>query len=231
MTDFEPLFSAMRAACDPGRRKYLASYFQTESRTRYPGLTAVAARQVAIRFADRLQLPDVGRLLASMEPEHRYVALEILVRRYETAGPAGRAAIARFYVRNLRRVDHWVLVDTSAPYILGDHLLEKKRTLLYRLAAARDLARRRIAIVATWAFIRARDFDDTLRIAALLLRDREPLIHRAVGWMLREVMKRSPAAAERFLAKHQQAIPRLMMRYAVDGLPAGRRKKYLPVRA
>src|SRR5262247_1184017 len=107
----------------------------------------------------------------------------MMIRRYETGGPADRAAIARLYIRNLGRVDHWVLVDSSAPYILGDHLLKRKRTLLYRLAAAPELARRRIAIVATWAFIRADDFDDTLRIARLLLHDRQPLIHRAVGWM------------------------------------------------
>jgi len=227
VTDAKALESALRAACDPARRKYLASYFETESRTRYRGLTATAARRVAVRYADRFRLPALRRLLASAVPEHRFVALEMMVRQYETGGPAQRAAIARVYIGNLDRVDHWVLVDTSAPYILGDHLLKRRRTLLYRLAAARELARRRIAIVATWAFIRAGDFDDTLRIASLLLHDREPLIHRAVGWMLREVGKRSPAAAERFLLKHHRIMPRLMLRYSLEWLPAAGRKKYL----
>ena len=108
-------------------------------------------------------------------------SLEMLVRKYETGGPVEKGRIASFYIRNLRYVDHWVLVDTSAPYILGDHLMKRRRTLLVELASSRQLAKRRTAIVATWAFIRAHDFADTLRIAELLLHDEHELIHRAVG--------------------------------------------------
>jgi 3-methyladenine DNA glycosylase AlkD len=187
----------------------------------------VAARKVALRFAGDFRLADFRALLASGVNEHRYVALEMLVRRYETGDRAAREKIARLYIRSLRYVDHWVLVDTSAPYILGDYLLAKDRAILFELASSRDPMRRRIAIVATMAFIRARDFDDTLRIAQRLLRDEHELIHRAVGWMLREVGKRSEVAAERFLDGHFRAMPRLMLRYAIDQLPEARRKRYL----
>ena len=233
-TPFERLFSALRDACDPRRQKYLASYFEsgaggpaTAAKKRYPGLTAVAARKVALRFADDYRLADLVALLASDVDEHRFVALEMLVRRYETGDAVARARIARLYIRNLGRVDHWVLVDTSAPYILGDHLLHRSRRLLFRLAASKDLVRRRIAIVATAAFIRAGDLDDTLRIAARLARDDNDLVQRAVGWMLREVGKRSQTALLRFLDRHRRAMPRLMLRQAIDQLPAATRRRLL----
>jgi 3-methyladenine DNA glycosylase AlkD len=226
----------MREACDPRREKYLATYFATvvgkpRSDATFPGLTAVAARRVAVRFADQFRSPALRALLASAVYEYRFVALEMLVRKYETGGPVERARIATFYIRNLRYVDHWVLVDTSAPYILGDHLLKRRRTLLFELASSRQLAKRRTAIVATWAFIRAGDFGDTLRIAERLLHDEHELIHRAVGWMLREVGKRSGAVAERFLQQHHRVMPRLMLRYAVEWLPEARRRRYFSASA
>jgi 3-methyladenine DNA glycosylase AlkD len=229
---FEALFAALREACDPRRQKYLATYFATDvgkgrSAPLFPGLTAVGARRVAVRFADRFRLPALRVLLASAVNEHRFVALEMLVRKYETGGPIERERIARFYIRNLRYVDHWVLVDTSAPYILGDHLMKRRRTLLFELASSRQLAKRRTAIVATWAFIKAHDFADTLRLAERLLHDEHELVHRAVGWMLREVGKRAPAVAERFLREHRRVMPRLMLRYAVEWLPEARRRRYL----
>ena len=229
---FEALFTAMRAACDPRRKKYLGTYFGTgvgkpHTAALFPGLTAVGAREVAVRFAARFRIQELRVLLASAVDEHRFVALEMLVRKYETGGPVERGRIASFYIRNLRHVDHWVLVDTSAPYILGDHLLKRRRTLLFELASSRQLAKRRTAIVATAAFIRAHDFADTLRIAERLLHDKHELIHRAVGWMLREVGRRSRAVAERFLQRHHGAMPRLMLRYAVEFLPEARRRRYL----
>ena len=229
---FEALFAAMREACDPRRQKYLATYFATgvgepHTEALFPGLTAVRARGVAVQFADQFRSPELRVLLASAVNEHRFVALEMLVRKYETGGPVEKGRIASFYIRNLRYVDHWVLVDTSAPYILGDHLMKRRRTLLFELASSRQLAKRRTAIVATWAFIKAHDFADTLRIAALLLHDEHELIHRAVGWMLREVGKRSRTVAERFLQAHYRVMPRLMLRYAVERLPEARRRRYL----
>jgi 3-methyladenine DNA glycosylase AlkD len=227
MSKIDALRGAMREACDPKRQKCLATYFATASP--YPGLTAVAARRVAVRFSSEFRLSDVRELLASRVDEHRFVALEMLVRKYERGSQSEKERIAKLYIRNLRYVDHWVLVDTSAPYILGDHLLRRPRKILCELASSKDLARRRIAIVATAAFIRADDFDDTLRLAAQLLHDEDALIHRAVGWMLREVGKRSRATVERFLDQHARSMPRLMLRYATERLPEARRRKYLTV--
>lgn len=233
MRMFESLFAAMHEACDPSRQKYLGVYFETGSgakargRSLFIGLTAVAARRVARRFAHAFRLSDLRVLLASGVSEHRFVALEMLVQKYETGGPADQIQIAKLYIRDLRHVDHWVLVDTSAPYILGDYLATRPRTILFGLASSKDFVRRRIAIIATAAFIRAGDFADTLRIAEVLLHDQHQLIHRAVGWMLREVGKRSPVAAERFLERHAHAMPRLMLRYALERLPESRRKRYL----
>src|SRR2546423_9004908 len=112
-------------------------------------------------------------------------------------------------------------------FILGHYLATRPRTILFGLASSKDFVRRRIAIIATAAFIRAGDLADTLRIAEVLLHDQHQLIHRAVGWMLREVGKRSPVAAERFLERHAHAMPRLMLRYALERLPESRRKRYL----
>lgn len=218
---------AMRAACDAARGKSLASYFGTSASSPYVGLTAVAARRVAYDHVDAFPLSQAGNLLASGVYEHRFVALEILVRLYERGGPAAKRRVARLYLRHLPLVDHWVLVDTSAPYILGDYLRTRSRSILLRLARSKIAAQRRIAMVATWAFIKAGDFDDTLRVAELLLHDDDPLIHRAVGWMLREVGKRSQATELRFLDAHRSEMPRLMLRSAVDRLPEARRRSYL----
>lgn len=232
MSRFENLFAAMHKACDPKRQKYLGTYFDTASNDPraarpFQGLTAVAARRVALRFAKEFPLSDLRRLLSSGVNEHRFVALEMLVRKYEIGNAAERERIAKLYLRNLRHVDHWVLVDTSAPYILGDYLIAKPRTILFELASSNDPTMRRVAVVATWALVRADDFADTLRIAKLLLHDEHQLIHRAVGWMLREVGKRSRLTATRFLDDHFRSMPRLMLRYAVERLPAAHRKRYL----
>jgi 3-methyladenine DNA glycosylase AlkD len=216
----------MHAASDPKAGKFLASYFGTESSTPFAGLTAVAARRVAVRFAEHFDRTQLRRLLASDAPECRFVALEIMVRQYEQH-PAARETLAKFYLSNLGHVDHWVLVDTSASYILGDYLRDKPRTPLYRLARSKRMPERRIAIVATWAFIKGGDFADTLRIAEQLLDDESKLIHRAVGWMLREVGKRSPIAIEKFLRTHARSMPSLMLRCAVKRLPRSKPSYYL----
>ena len=217
----------MHAASDPKAGKFLASYFGTESSTPFTGLTAVAARRVAVRFAEHFDRMQLRRLLASNVPECRFVALEILVRQYERH-PAAREALAKLYFSNLRHVDHWVLVDTSASYVLGDYLRDKPRTPLYRLARSKRMPERRVAIVATWAFIKAGDFSDTLRIAELLLDDESELIHRAVGWMLREVGKRSPRVEEKFLRKHARSMPSLMLRCTVKRFRRSKPSYYLP---
>jgi 3-methyladenine DNA glycosylase AlkD len=124
-------------------------------------------------------------------------------------------------------VNNWDLVDLSAPNIVGNHLLNRNRRTLYALAKSRNLWKRRIAILATFSFIKRNDYADALKIAGLLLHDDHDLIHKAAGWMLREVGKRSLAAEETFLKRHYKNMPRTMLRYAIERFPEGKRKKYL----
>jgi 3-methyladenine DNA glycosylase AlkD len=224
------LTAAMRAACDRSRSKYLATYFGS-ARSAFVGLTAVAAQRVARSHADALSVAEVFDLLASPVPEHRYVALVMLVRKYDRGDQAARGAIAARYLRELHRLDHWVLVDVSAPYILGRELLRGPRDALFGLARSERMTDRRVAIVSTWTLIKNDDFRPTLQLAALLAADEHPLIQRAVGWMLREVGKRSPGAAERFLARHARTMPGLMWRSAVERLAASTRRRLERARA
>jgi len=139
--------------------------------------------------------------------------------------------ICDFYLAHTSGVNNWDLVDTSAPYILGDYVLAhpKERRALYRLVRSKSLWERRIAIVATQSMIAAEEYDDTLKLAELLLTDTHDLIHKAVGWMLREVGKRSRPTLERFLKKHAAFMPRTMLRYAIEKFSPDERKKWLLV--
>jgi len=218
------LVADLRAACDPRRERYLGTYFGNP-RSPFVGLTALAAQRVARRHADELRTDEAFELLASPVAEHRYAALAVLVRKYDRGEARERAAIARRYLRELQRVDHWVLVDVSAPYILGSHLRGKPPGVLRALAASPRMTDRRVAIVATWALIRSGDYRPTLQVAELLAEDEHPLIQRAVGWMLREVGKRSPSTAERFLARRARSLPGLAWRSAIERLPVVARRR------
>lgn len=166
-------------------------------------------------------------LLQSKWHEARILALMILVRKYERGDEATRDEIYRGYLRNTDRINNWDLVDVSAHAIVGAYLRERDRAPLYTLAKSESLWERRIAIISTQYFIRENDFDDTLRIAGMLLDDRHDLIHKACGWMLREVGKRDQPMLERFLRKHAGGMPRTMLRYAIERFPESLRARYL----
>jgi 3-methyladenine DNA glycosylase AlkD len=155
------------------------------------------------------------------------LALLVLVVRFPRASPADKEAIVELYLRQTERINNWDLVDVSAGHILGAWLWERERDLLDRLAASELLWERRMAIIATGWFIRQGEFQDTLRLAEVLIADEEPLLHKATGWMLREVGKRDLTALTGFLDKHAQAMPRTMLRYAIERLPEPRREAYL----
>ena len=171
--------------------------------------------------------PAAAQLLQSPIHEERLLALLILTDAYERAGESGRAAIYRLYLKNLSRVNNWDLVDCSAPRIVGPHLEERPRKILFRLARSKILWRRRVAVLATFHFIRQDDFADVLRLAELLLHDGHDLMHKAVGWMLREMGKRDLAELKNFLRKHAARMPRTMLRYAIEKLPERERQSYL----
>jgi 3-methyladenine DNA glycosylase AlkD len=221
----------LQSMADPDKAAILQRFFKTGPGQYgegdiFIGVMVPQSRQVAKKFS-QLPLGEVRRLLYSRIHEERLVALLILARRYSSASSGEKEKIVEFYLDNIKQVNNWDLVDLSAPNILGAHLVDNRdRGLLYRLAGSENMWERRIAILATHHFIRKGDFSDTLKIAGMLLQDRHNLIHKAAGWMLREVGKRDAAAEEEFLEKHCSVMPRTMLRYAIERLPENKRLRY-----
>jgi len=170
---------------------------------------------------------DLVTLFHSPKHEERLVALLIITDQYHRAAPKEKERIYNFYLRSTSRINNWDLVDCSAYKIVGVHLLNRPRGILRTLARSKSLWERRIAIVATFKFISEGQLNTTLEIATLLLRDTHDLIHKAVGWMLREVGKRDGAALRKFLDQHASIMPRTMLRYAIERLTVTQRQHYL----
>lgn len=218
-------------ASDAKRAKNLAWFFKTGKGEygegdRFCGITVPALRKIASRYRD-LKLSDLKKLLGSSIHEHRLAALLILVDQYKCADALARANIFDFYLANTRRINNWDLVDASARDIVGEHLVARPRAILYKLAKSPDLWERRIAIIATHAFIRRGDLTDTFSISELLLADKHDLIHKAVGWMLREAGKQSEPQLVCFLKTHYSAMPRTSLRYAIERMREAVRKRQL----
>ncbi len=190
------------------------------------GVTVPATRAVAKRHPS-LSFSDLTQLLHSKIHEERLLALIILVLRFKNSDEVLRQEIYDFYLKNTRYINNWDLVDLSAKYIIGAHLFKKNKDILLRLAQSKSLWERRIAIIATFYFIEQRRFEETFLIAEILLNDEHDLIHKAVGWMLREVGKRDQKAEEKFLGQHYRNMPRTMLRYAIERFVPQLRKAYL----
>ena len=225
------LRGAMQSLANPNKATDLQRFFKTGPGEYgegdiFLGLTVPVLRKLA-QQAGTLGLTEILDLLRSPIHEERFLALVLLVRRYQRADAAGREEIYTFYLQHTVHINNWDLVDASAPAIVGDHLQHRAIAPLYSLARAESLWERRIAIIATFPFIRRQQFDPTLRIAAILLEDPQDLIHKAVGWMLREVGKRDQNVEEGFLVKHYRNMPRVMLRYAIEKFPVKRRQNYL----
>lgn len=230
-TRFKEIQECLRELADPVRAEHSKGFFKTGPGEYgegdvFLGLKVPDMRKVARRFRD-LPLADVRRLLRSPVHEYRLTALFMLVGLFERADERGRKRIYDLYLKHTRYVNNWDLVDGSAHQIVGGYLLDKDRGILLELAQSANLWERRIAIIATYHFIKHDDFASTVTIAEQLVADKEDLIHKAVGWMLREVGNRDRAAEERFLAKHYHDMPRTMLRYAIERFPERRRQAYL----
>ncbi len=213
------------------RAKASAGYFKTGKGEYgegdvFLGVSCPNQRNIAKMFL-HFSFSELEQLLNSPIHEHRFSALEVLVMQYERGNQVRKEEIAKFYVRHAERMNNWDLVDTSAPYILGDFLLPRNKKILYHFARSKNVWTRRIAIISTGAFIREGKFTDTLAIAVLLLHDTHDLIHKAVGWMLREVGKRSPVAEEVFLKEYAHKMSRTMLRSAIERFPKEKRRSYL----
>lgn len=217
----------LRTIAEPEREKFLQGYFRT--RERFLGARVPAIRKLAHQYR-ALALAETMALLQSKVHEERLLALLILVDAYAKAAPEGRAEIFRLYLANTRYINNWDLVDTSAAAIVGAHLTTGDRALLDVLATSKDIWERRIAIIATHHFIKRGEYADTVRVATSLLDDEHDLIHKAAGWMLREMGKRDRTALHAFLDAHAAHMPRVMLRYAIERLPAAQRKILVRVR-
>jgi len=192
------------------------------------GLMVPQQRLLSKKYSD-LQLNDLQELLNSKIHEHRQVALFILVNQYKKSGLNQKKNIFNFYLKNTKNINNWDLVDLSAPKIVGDYLLHNSREqkILYKLVKSKSLWERRISVLATFAFIDANEFDHTLKLAELLLKDKQDLIHKAVGWMLRELGKKNEKLLCDFLDMHKTEMPRTMLRYAIEKFPEKKRLFYL----
>lgn len=216
---------------DPDDAAFLQRYFKTRpgeygAGDRFLGIRVPVLRKLA-RQHQSLDIDHCRQLLRSPYHEARLLALLILVRMYDRGDSGARTAIYTMYLDNTDRVNNWDLVDSSAPHIVGRHLEDRDRAVLLDLARSASVWERRIAIMSTQHFIRNHDFQDTLRIADMLLTDEHPLIHKAVGWMLREVGNRDRDVEERFLLSRYRRMPRTMLRYAIEKFPPPLRQRYL----
>jgi 3-methyladenine DNA glycosylase AlkD len=223
----------LRDAADPADAEGALRYFKTAPGEyghgdRFLGVRAPALRRIS-KECDGLTLDDLAKLLDSDWHEERSLALLAMVRRYAKRAEE-RDAVYALYFEKLARINNWDLVDVSAADIVGAHLRERSRAPLAKLARSPSVWERRIAIIATLHFIRRGEFGDTLRIARLLLKDRHDLIHKAVGWMLREVGERDRAAEEAFLDEHAHEMPRTMLRYAIEKFSEPERRKYMQIK-
>lgn len=192
----------------------------------FRGIRVPVLRQLSGKYQD-LSLPNTKVLLSAPYHEDRLLALLILIHHYAKGDEAARTEIYHLYLQSTRFINNWDLVDTSAEHIIGAQLWNKNRDPLLKLAQSADLWERRIAIMSTFHFIKRGEFADTLRVARMLLTDGEDLIHKAVGWMLREVGKRDLLTEKEFLRVYYRQMPRVMLRYAIEKFPAAERKQHL----
>ncbi len=226
----------LRAAADPQKAKDLQRFFKTgpgeyAEGDFFLGVMVPQTRMIIERYWRDISLPSIKIMLASKFHEERLSALLVLVKKFESGGQKTRQEIFNLYLANTRYINNWDLVDCTAPKIVGVYLEDKERTILRKLAKSKNIWERRIAMLAAFRFIQKGDPGDALKIAEILADDREDLIRKAVGWMLREIGKRcGQEIEEEFLLKHYQKMPRIMLRYAIEQFGEEKRKYYLNLR-
>ncbi len=190
------------------------------------GIKVPVLRSIARKNQD-ISHKEVKQLLKSKIHEKRLISLMILIFKYQKASEEEKSKIFNIYLDNTNNINNWDLVDLTAPQIVGGYLMDKDRSLLINFAKSKSLWERRIAILSTFQFIKNDQFDFSLKISKLLLKDDHDLIHKAVGWMLREIGKRNLDVEEKFLKAHYKIMPRTMLRYAIEKFPEKKRKGYL----
>jgi 3-methyladenine DNA glycosylase AlkD len=219
------------ALASPEHAATLQRYFKTGPGEYGHGDTFIGVRvpqlRALVKEVAALPLAEVKKLLASSIHEERTLALLVMVRQYQRGDAKLRQKLYDLYLRSTRHINNWDLVDSSAEYIVGAHLDGGDRSIIDRLARSESLWERRIAVLATRHFLKRGDFGPTMKVAEMLLDDDHDLIHKAVGWLLREIGDRDREAEERFLRAHYRRMPRTMLRYAIEKFPEELRKAYL----
>ena len=219
----------LKAKASPKKAKVLKRFFKTGKGEYgqgdvFLGVVVPEIRKTAKKY-NTLKLKDAVKLLHSKIHEERLAALLILVEKFQA--DEEKEAVYKIYLKNTKYINNWDLVDLSADKIIGEYLFDKSKDILYKLAKSKNIWERRIAIMATFDFIKKDKFGETLKIAKMLLPDTHDLIHKAVGWMLREVGKRNLKVEEGFLKKYFQKMARTALRYAIEKFPEKKRKRYL----
>jgi len=219
----------LKVKASPKKAKILQRFFKTGPGEYgygdvFLGVVVPETRKVAKKYST-LKVADAVKLLHSKIHEERLAALLIMVDKFQTGNE--QEIIYKTYLKNTKYINNWDLVDLSAEKIVGDYLFDKPKDILYKLAKSKSVWERRIAIIATFNFIKNNKFEETFKISKILLNDEYDLIHKAVGWMLREVGKRDIKAEKDFLDKYSKKMARTTLRYAIERFPGKKRKRYL----
>jgi 3-methyladenine DNA glycosylase AlkD len=226
----------LKKLADKDKAALLARFFKTGAGQygagdKFLGVMVPVQRSVVKKFS-RLPLKEIDKLLKSPYHEHRLIALLILVDKFGRAVEVDQRKIIKFYLSRTKYINNWDLVDLSAPKILGEWLVKHPdKNLLNRLAASKNLWQRRIAVLATFAFIKRKDLQPAIALAKKLLSDSHDLMHKAIGWMLREAGKRDLAVLKNFLNQYAARMPRTTLRYAIEHLPEAKKKHYLNLKS
>lgn len=229
------LLKEINSKADPEKAKILQKFFKTSKGDYgegdiFLGLTMPIQRSIAKKYTT-LPISKIQKLLNSEIHEHRMISLIILTNKYNKASKEKnlnlQQEIVNFYLKNTKKINNWDLVDISAPNILGDYFLDKDKKIFYDLASSKNLWEKRIAIVSTLTFIKKNKLGDSLKISEILLKDKHDLIHKAIGWMLREVGKQNSEVLLDFLKTHYKELPRTTLRYSIERFPKEKRKEIL----
>ena len=221
----------IKKEANPEKAKILQRFFKTGKGEYgegdiFLGITVPQSREIAKKYIS-IQLEEINLLLQSKIHEERLIALLILVENYKKSTQKDKELIFNFYLNNAKYINNWDLVDLTADKIAGHYLYDKPKDILYKLAKSDNLWKKRISIISTFYFIKNNEFNETLKISEILIKDNHDLIQKAVGWMLREIGKRSPETEEEFLNKHYRIMPRTTLRYAIEKFPESKRQAYL----
>ncbi len=228
------IYKELKLYADPTRAKHSLRFFkcgkgQYGEGDLFLGITVPQLRKTAKKYFQDISFEPVQELLESVYHEHRLLGLLFLVYKFDRSTEKEQAKIYRFYKKNIRRINNWDLVDVTTPRIVGEYLWDHvgERKILKRWTTAKNMWERRIAVLATFAFIKRGRFQESFDIAKALLQDPEDLLHKAVGWMLREVGKRDQVVLEKFLLERGAHMPRTTLRYAIERFDEKKRKEYL----